>query len=200
VDTPKGEILYFSKMESARRQLVTAIWLWFKGADIVSVHSVTGAAFGILHDLSQHRKKGRPIPFDETYMPKGYEKDIRDLLKSDEVFFKHARKDPDAIHELHTVWTETYVLSTCRAYAQLMEADERLHPLVSLFVFWSWLKHPELFENAPPFQVKSLDVEKVKKLERVEFFEELGGPFFPEPPLSAIAERLHTDLRSRTGL
>jgi len=188
-------------MEAARRQILTAIWLWFKDADIVSIHSITAAAFGILHDLSQHRKKGRPGVFNEKFMPKGFEKDIRDLLKSDETFFKHARKDPDAIHELHTVWTETYILSAVEAFNSLKGNDENLHPLVSLFVFWTRLKHPELFHrDAPEFNVKTVDIERVKKLGRVEFFEELGGPFLPEPPFTTLAESLYSDLRAQTGL
>jgi hypothetical protein len=191
-----SEIVRVSKMDSARRQIVTGIWLWFKSADIVSVHTLTGAAFGILSDLSHHRKLGRPMPFDEKFMPpeKELQKKIRNVLKSDETFFKHARNDQDNIHELPTQWTETYILTAVRAYGTLKEKDERLHPLMDLFVFWSALRHPDLWEgNSPPISVKSADVKRLKKLKRIEFFEELGGPFFPEPPYNPIAEALHSE-------
>jgi hypothetical protein len=180
---PPNEILCFNKLASAQRQLVTAIWLWFKDADIVSTHTLTAAAFGILNDVSHHRKKGRPIPFDEKYMPKGHEKDIRDLLKSDEVFFKHARKDPDAVHELHTAWTDMYIFSAVKAYSDLKPENEKLHPLMIFLVFWFGMTSPELFEDLPPLSLQSVDIEELKKLSKTEYFQMVGGPFIDLPPM-----------------
>jgi hypothetical protein len=189
---PEPEIQRFSKMEAARRQLNTAIWLWFKDGDMASVHTLTGAAFGILHDLYQHRHKSRPIPFDEKYMPKGYEKVIRNMLKEDETFFKHARKDPNAIHELPTEWTGIYLITTVRVYSDLMGESESLHPLMSLLTVWFRMTRPDIFfDDAPPLVLKLLDVERVKNLSKVEFFAESGGPFLPEPPYTALAKGFH---------
>jgi hypothetical protein len=181
---PERKILRVNKMESAKRQIVTAIWLWFKDADIVSVHTITAAAFGILADLLHHKKKGRPMPFAEEFMPKGHEKAIRELLKSDEVFFKHARKDPDAVHELYTHWTGIYLFTATKAYSDLLEptSGHDLHPLMNILGFWFAMTDPELFLDLPPLTLKSADVNELRKLSKTEYFEMAGGPFADSPP------------------
>ncbi len=183
MSAPEPQTVRLTKLEAAKRQIITAIWLWFKDADIVSIHTLTAAAFGILNDLLHHRKKGRPMPFDEQYMPKGYEKEIRELLKSDEVFFKHARKDPNAIHELYTDWTGIYLLTTVKAYFDLQGENEALHPLMTLLSFWFALTDPELFQKIPPLSLKSGSVEELRKLSKFEYFQVAGGLFVDTPPV-----------------
>jgi hypothetical protein len=41
-----------TKLDAARRQLETAITLWFHEADPVSIHALTGAAHNLLCDLN----------------------------------------------------------------------------------------------------------------------------------------------------
>jgi|ERR1700736_2079767 len=59
-----------NKLAVAKRQIDTAIWLWFNDGDVVSIVSLTGAALGVLDGLYQKAKKGRPFPFDEKTIPK----------------------------------------------------------------------------------------------------------------------------------
>jgi hypothetical protein len=53
------------KIAASKRQLDTAIWLWFNHGDIVSIHTLTDAAFGIVLDLYHVRRWKPPIPFDD---------------------------------------------------------------------------------------------------------------------------------------
>ena len=47
--------LFISKLDAARRQLESAIFLYFNEADPVSIHTLTAAAYNILKDLSAKR-------------------------------------------------------------------------------------------------------------------------------------------------
>ena len=44
-----------NKLEAARRQIGTAIELWFSGGDPISIHTLIGAASQILCDLLKHQ-------------------------------------------------------------------------------------------------------------------------------------------------
>jgi hypothetical protein len=43
------------KLEAARRQLETAIKLYFADGDEVSIHTLTGAAYPLIRDINEHR-------------------------------------------------------------------------------------------------------------------------------------------------
>jgi hypothetical protein len=47
-----------TKLEAAQRQLDTAIELWFRDGDAVSIHTLVGAAYQILYD--PNKKRGGP--------------------------------------------------------------------------------------------------------------------------------------------
>lgn len=78
-----------SKLDAARRQLDTAITLWFMDGDAVSIHTLTAAAHGIIHDLNR-ANKGPPLLFDSPSFNKDMKKQAVAILKSFENFCKHA--------------------------------------------------------------------------------------------------------------
>ena len=47
--------LIITKLEAARRQLESAIFLYFEEKDPVSIHTLTAAAYNILRDISAKR-------------------------------------------------------------------------------------------------------------------------------------------------
>jgi hypothetical protein len=59
--------LKIGKLDAARRQLKTAIALWFTGGDPVAVHALAFAAYEIIHTISKKRdpKRGELL-FDAT--------------------------------------------------------------------------------------------------------------------------------------
>jgi hypothetical protein len=48
-----GKTIKISKLDAARRQLDTAIELWFHDGDPISIHTLTSAAFEIIQDLNK---------------------------------------------------------------------------------------------------------------------------------------------------
>src|SRR5260370_8389972 len=86
----------YSQQTVAKRQIDTAIWLWFNDGDVVSIVTLAGAALGVLDGLYQHARKGKPFPFDEKTIPPGLPpRAARNIVKEAENFPKHARADAD---------------------------------------------------------------------------------------------------------
>src|ERR1041385_5681778 len=66
----KSQIVRLSKIEVARRQIESAIWLWFVDDDIVSVHTLAAAALRTLVDLA-NLWGASAWPATAAYLPKG---------------------------------------------------------------------------------------------------------------------------------
>lgn len=181
-----GPFLKLNKMAAARRQLNTAIWLWFQEGDSASIHTLTGAAFGILRDLYYREKKQQPAPFNADEMPeelREHAKNIRNLMTQTEGFLKHARTDPDATHALPAQFTEHYLFNAIKAYSEIKgECDQ---PLMSMFVIRFSARHPDVFGGSatvrPAFQ-EGWDIDTLKNLSRIEYFERFCGPDLRVPP------------------
>jgi hypothetical protein len=168
------------KIAASRRQLDTAIWLWFNHGDIVSIHTLTDAAFGILLDLYHVRKWKQPIPFDDEGDPGGAEpKKWRKKVKEAGAFGKHARSDHDLTFEYNHIFMEAYLVCAVSAHSRL----EKPPSDCLRFIYWLW------FDLQYPHYVKPLQVtvesskgEQLKKLSRTKFLQIFGPQFVGNPP------------------
>jgi hypothetical protein len=86
-----------TKVDVARRQLVTAITLFFNGGDSVSVLSLAANAWEVIDALCMRAGVASMSAQTRTYMAPG--KDLKkDYINSPfRNFFKHADRDPDAV-------------------------------------------------------------------------------------------------------
>jgi hypothetical protein len=87
-----------SKLDAAKRQLDCAIRLWFLDGDPVSIHTLVGAAYQIIHDINK-KKGGKDILFDADVIKDEHRKEVRDWMRKDFMFFKHADNDMDGVTE-----------------------------------------------------------------------------------------------------
>ena len=53
-----------TKIDAARRQLATAIDLWFNDKDAVSIHTLAYAAYDVIHGLSKRRGRKQSLIMD----------------------------------------------------------------------------------------------------------------------------------------
>lgn len=136
-----GKFIHISKLDAAKRQLEMAIRLFFSNSDVVSIHSLSVSAHGLLRDLSKKQKLGSLIK-DEMYkMVKEEKKEkFRDMVKEAGNFFKHADKDADKLLKFYIDQTEFFLWDTCRMY-QLITKESP--PLIQLFNMWFYLKYPD---------------------------------------------------------
>lgn len=86
-----------TKLDAARRQLETAIWLLFEKADAISIHTLTHAAFGILKNVAEHRKMGRVLEVADEIAAATSTKEFWNSFNRTGNFFKHGNKDPNGI-------------------------------------------------------------------------------------------------------
>lgn len=91
------ETMTIDKAEAARRQLETAIDLYFDDADSLSVHTLAFASLKVLFDLYPHRNQdGFAAQLDEIVKKEGWK-----AMSGVANFLKHADRDPDALLAPH---------------------------------------------------------------------------------------------------
>src|SRR3990170_2717985 len=93
-----NDTITVSKLDAARRQLDTAVRLYFSEADPVSIHTLTAASHEVLTDLNRERG-GSPTVMEsfEAYIkPEGI-KEFGSMINKAANFFKHADRDPEDI-------------------------------------------------------------------------------------------------------
>ena len=84
--------LKIGKLDAARRQLETAIALWFKGGDPVSIHTLAYAAYEIIHTVSKKRNPNRrDLLFDTLLVRDEYRKEFAELDQTSRKFFQTRR-------------------------------------------------------------------------------------------------------------
>jgi len=175
----ESQTVAFTKLDAARRQINSAIWLWFNGADIVSVHTLAAAAHRIVLDLSGTTETA-PLPFDTANLPEGL---TAKMLRKAQIFLEPAKDDPDKTINLNPVWTELYLFLVVSAYTEFAIDDDSYHPLMSAFILRLGVCRPEVFSrDALPNLDKRVEVERIKKLSKAEFLKEMFGNISPPPP------------------
>jgi hypothetical protein len=108
----RKELIHITKLDAARRQLQTAIELWFADGDPVAVHTLVYAAHEIIHRL--YRRSGHSdLLFDSKTIAVAVDrKEFTKMLKADAAFFKHAERDIelDVAHEFHPGRNELFII------------------------------------------------------------------------------------------
>lgn len=129
--------LHISKLDAARRQLETAVRLYFSDADPVSIHTLTAAAHTILADINK-AQGGTPLLKESIlqFAKPGKTEELRRFLNSAANFFKHANHDPQGTYAFTPSQTEMYLLDACLAYKAL---SGEIVPVLGAYQGWFWL-------------------------------------------------------------
>ncbi len=161
-----------SNLDAARRQLQTAIELWFHDKDPVSIHTLTMSAHQIVYDLNK-KKKGPPLAFDADFVTPEYRKEANRLLKIPSNFFKHAdrRQVADSI-DFNPELSEGFILFTLRGLEFL---GQPMSETEAAFTTWSLLNKPNMLSEEGrkrlihPFPIEHLD--ELRAIPKKDFFE-----------------------------
>lgn len=133
------EFLLITKLDAARRQLRTAIELWFNDGDPVSIHALAYASYEIIHTLSR-RKGVSNLLYDSSYIKEESREKLNIALKQAAGFFKHAQKDPDKEIEFSPAISEGFIIFSLIA---LQASGESLGDEEFAFMTWDGICHPE---------------------------------------------------------
>lgn len=135
--------LTISKLEAARRQLDTAITLYFDNGDSLSVHSLASASFRLLFDLyPSMRNDGYSARIDELIQRIGWKR-----FSSTANFLKHADQDPDALLGHHTMEAAEGVIGLASCLYRRLNGD--FSTQMRAFDCWTEALHPEAFDIPP---------------------------------------------------
>jgi hypothetical protein len=154
------------KLEAARRQLETAIELYFEDRDFVSIHALASAASTVISDVSESRG-GRPTFIEDMlaiYVKPNFQKEVRAKLFDARNFFKHAERDPERELEFNPDVNDFVLVGACDGYRVL--TDER-PPKMVLFQSWFLFRHRRFMLPDPQMEkiLEQLPIDSVSKAE-----------------------------------
>lgn len=171
----KPRLVRLSKIEAAKLQIESAIWLWFVNGDVVSVQTLAAAAHRILLELAV-LWEASAWPITSAYFPQDPEK--KDARSDDAVsFFRYAKKDET--YEVSEQWTELNLFDAVMAYGSLA-GDRSGSALMSTFVVRFGVERPDLFVP-DVFSLletrisKTFNLERLERLSRMDFLKEFIG-------------------------
>ncbi len=178
----KSRMVNLSKIEAAKRQIESAIWLWFVGEDMVSVHTLAASAHRILLEVASIWGASA-WPTTEAYLPGRTEEGTR--VRSDDAvtYFQDAKHEEN--YQISEQWTELYLFDAVMAYSNLAR-DHGGSALMSTYVVRFGVQRPDLF-LAEAFSLleekvsKTFNVERLEQLSKIDFLKEFIG--FLEQPI-----------------
>lgn len=175
----KPRRIRLSKIEAAKLQIESAIWLWFVDGDMVSVQTLVTAVQRLLRELATLRGK-RPWPLTTGYLRAGGSAPT--ARKTDAVgYFQVAQKEES--YELSEQWTELGLFDAVMSYGSLA-GDRSGSALMSTFVVRFGVERQDLFVT-DVFSLlekrisKSFNLERLEGLSRMEFLKEFLGYLEP---------------------
>jgi hypothetical protein len=172
----KPRVVRLTKLEAARRQIESAIWLWFVGDDHVSVHALAAAAHRLLLELAALRETAA-WPYSAAYLSSSPAKDRRRNPDDAVTFFKYGKEDES--YELSEQWTELYLFDAVMAYSGLAD-DRGASALMSTFVLRFGVQRqdlfvPDAFRLLEKRVSKTFNLERLQRLSKIDFLKEFIG-------------------------
>lgn len=162
-----------TKLDAARRQLATAITLWFTGGDTVSIYTLSHAAYEVIHNITRPMRE-QELLFDSRVIRDEYRSDVNSALRAPANFFKHAKreKSENSAVEFHPHISETFMIFTILG---LSLVGQNLNDEERAFSFWTELHKPywlteegrRFFSDRFPVEV----IDQMRRLKKGQFFE-----------------------------
>lgn len=167
------ETIKMGKLEAARRQLRTAISLWFSGGDPVAIHTLAFAAYDVIHTISAKRDPNRrDLLFDTDWIKDEYRRDWHQRVRQEANFFKHADRDGDSVIDFNPTFADWFIFF---AILGRELCGEEASTEESAFMWWFQITRPDMLtEHGRQFLAEKMPVDNVEYLRtrpKGEFFE-----------------------------
>ena len=161
------EGIIITKIDAAKRQLETAITLWFHDDDPVSIHTLASAAQEILHPLA--KKAGTfEGTLDTIYAADGHEDEWLASIRFYHNFFKHGAKDADASIKLNPE-VNTYLIRTVIQVYQKFTGTTT--PVMNAYIVRFIFSHPHVHDGDPYPHIPSEVKDKLNEAPKDMFLE-----------------------------
>jgi len=130
-----------SKLDAAKRQLETAIRLYFNYGDPISIHTLACAAHEILSGLNK-KYSGAPMLMGDFLIKDEYKKDYNRMIREPQNFFKHADWNPEGILDFNPDASPFFLYDAISKYQEL---TGEIVPYFRIFKGWYWALHIDQF-------------------------------------------------------
>ena len=160
--------LNISKLDAARRQLETAINLYFHEGDVVSIHTLASAAHEIVQNITKE-KGGKPTlkeSWNHDIKPE-FLKEFSKKLRDAQTFLEHSRRDGHQSIELEPFRSDIVMLDACWSYRRV--TNERL-PVFGTFEVWAAITWGKRFLRYQGLNLADPLIVKWANSSRQEFF------------------------------
>jgi hypothetical protein len=143
-----------TRQDAIEHQLNTAIWLWFHEGEIISIHTLACSALKIAHDVAVMMNKP---PSMLIGVRGNRDRDIGKASMEPQNFFKHARKDPDAVLNFNPGMTPYHMYDALMLYQEIYND---MSPHMDLFLLRFRLDYPEIFSGVMPTLPRTVSTSK----------------------------------------
>jgi len=138
---PEMTIQSLSKLDAATRQLHLAIELYFQDADLIGVHTLAGAAHGLLRDLLVHRDGRKGLLTQSTRIQPNRLRFVTKMVTEAKNFLKHADRDPNGVLRFTPNSTDFLLFEAIGMHIDLTRDISRPN---TLFLIWVSAKYPSV--------------------------------------------------------
>jgi hypothetical protein len=129
-----------SKQDAVRRQLLVGIRMYFNGGDIVAIHTLAAAAFGVVKQiLDASGSPDAPSQWVAEVIKPEYYKRFWTALNKTANFLKHADQDPSAFHEFTPTETENLLFLAAYHYRSFTGDSP---PEIIAMIRWYFMNNP----------------------------------------------------------
>lgn len=141
----KSYVERVTKLDAVRRQLRTAIRMFFEDKDTVSAYTLAAAVEDLLAGLLNQKGERHPLRNSDLIRPERKEEFLQ-ILNRPRNFFKHADRDPGEVLEFRP-GILPYVLLECAALYQQHTGRALREGWV--FFLWFGIHNPDVVEPGP---------------------------------------------------
>ncbi|MGD0060046.1 MAG: hypothetical protein ABSD58_11580 [Verrucomicrobiia bacterium] len=135
-----------TRIEACKRQLETAIWLYFTGGDPVSIHTLAASAVEAVRAAAAAKGVMNLRNMTDLVVKPAYRKKVHKKIKEAEGFFKHGGTNEKEQHVFDRGQTDHVLLDGCLTYEGLSGPQT---PLMKTFTWWFIMNNPDIY-NTPP--------------------------------------------------
>jgi len=164
-----GKILQLTKIDVVKKELETAIRLYFEYSDPISIHSLTCAAHGILSDLNRKNKRN-PMIVSDVLIADEYKKEWNNRLKRPQNFFKHADRDSKETIDFDPEITQYFIFDAVLKYHEL---TGEIPNYFAIFKSWFMAQNLEFFIIAEKDKVLTSKIASKYGSNRKLFFQDM---------------------------
>ena len=160
-----------TKIDAAKRQLNTAITMWFHGEDTISTHTLACAAYQLVHDVNSSRG-GPELIYDSICFKDEFRGKVIQHLRREYDFFRHADRVPESTIDFDDSHTEPFLIFSCYGLEALGVVPDVIRGAMG--IYYSVRNPDHLTDTGRKRFIDSLPIdtiEAVRAAPRKQFFE-----------------------------